>query len=41
MISLFTRRFVDVCTPSVDELERSVLVNGIQNLFCSANSDRY
>ncbi|XP_038562129.1 DEP domain-containing protein 7-like [Micropterus salmoides] len=33
-------RFVDVCTPSVDELERSVLVNGIQNLFCSANSDR-
>ncbi|XP_044049418.1 DEP domain-containing protein 7-like isoform X2 [Siniperca chuatsi] len=33
-------RFVDVCTPSVDELERGVLVNGIQKLFCSAPSDR-
>ncbi|TKS72994.1 DEP domain-containing protein 7 [Collichthys lucidus] len=34
-------RFVGVCTPSVDELERGVLVNGIQKLFCSAPSDRY
>ncbi|KAM9351923.1 DEP domain-containing protein 7-like [Symphorus nematophorus] len=33
-------RFVGVCTPSVDELERGALVNGIQKLFCSAPSDR-
>ncbi|TMS05593.1 DEP domain-containing protein 7 [Larimichthys crocea] len=32
-------RFVGVCTPSVDELERGALVNGIQKLFCSAPSD--
>ncbi|XP_078112283.1 DEP domain-containing protein 7-like [Sander vitreus] len=33
-------RFVGVCSPSVDELERSLLVKGIQRLFCSAPSDR-
>ncbi|CAK6973252.1 DEP domain-containing protein 7-like [Scomber scombrus] len=33
-------RFVNVHTPSVDELERGALVNGIQKLFCSAPSDR-
>ncbi|XP_070763986.1 DEP domain-containing protein 7-like [Enoplosus armatus] len=33
-------RFVDVCAPSVDELERGVLVSGIQKLFCSAPPDR-
>ncbi|XP_031731524.1 DEP domain-containing protein 7-like isoform X1 [Anarrhichthys ocellatus] len=33
-------RFVGVCSPSVDELERGVLVQGIQRLFCSAPSDR-
>ncbi|XP_039987918.1 DEP domain-containing protein 7-like isoform X2 [Xiphias gladius] len=33
-------RFVNVHMPSVDELERCVLVNGIQKLFCSAHSDR-
>ncbi|XP_042266912.1 DEP domain-containing protein 7-like [Thunnus maccoyii] len=33
-------RFVNVHTPSVDELERGMLVNGIQKLFCSAPSDR-
>nr|XP_046250481.1 DEP domain-containing protein 7-like [Scatophagus argus] len=33
-------RFVSVCTPSVDELERGALVNGIQKLFCGAPSDR-
>ncbi|XP_073327463.1 DEP domain-containing protein 7-like isoform X2 [Pagrus major] len=33
-------RFVSVCAPSVDELERGALVNGIQKLFCSAPSDR-
>ncbi|XP_076589855.1 DEP domain-containing protein 7-like [Chaetodon auriga] len=32
-------RFVGVCTPSVEDLE-SALVNGIQNLLCSAPSDR-
>lgn len=37
---LFTPRFVGVCTPSVDELERGALVNGIQKLFCSAPSVR-
>ncbi|KAF3689189.1 T-complex protein 11-like protein 1 [Channa argus] len=31
-------RFLNVHMPSVDELERVVLVNGIQNLFCSAPS---
>ncbi|XP_056243470.1 DEP domain-containing protein 7-like isoform X1 [Seriola aureovittata] len=33
-------RFVNVSMPSVDELERGLLVNGIQKLFCSAPSDR-
>ncbi|XP_070687438.1 DEP domain-containing protein 7-like [Pempheris klunzingeri] len=33
-------RFAGVCAPSVDELERGALVNGIQKLFCSAPSDR-
>ncbi|KAF0040935.1 hypothetical protein F2P81_006833 [Scophthalmus maximus] len=33
-------RFVNVHMPSVDELERGVLGNGIQTLFCSAPSDR-
>ncbi|KAM7396244.1 hypothetical protein PAMP_019301 [Pampus punctatissimus] len=33
-------RFVNVLTPSVDELERGALVNGIQKLFCGAPSDR-
>ncbi|XP_019960902.2 DEP domain-containing protein 7-like [Paralichthys olivaceus] len=33
-------RFVNVHLPSVDELERAMLVNGIQKLFCSAASDR-
>ncbi|XP_034391250.1 DEP domain-containing protein 7-like [Cyclopterus lumpus] len=32
-------RFVGVCSPSVDELERGALGNGIQKLFCSAPSD--
>lgn len=34
-------RFVSACTPSVDELERGALVNGIQKLFCGAPPDRY
>ncbi|XP_028305759.1 DEP domain-containing protein 7-like [Gouania willdenowi] len=33
-------RFVAGCTPSVDELERGPLGNGIQKLFCSAEPDR-
>ncbi|KAF3854374.1 hypothetical protein F7725_022429 [Dissostichus mawsoni] len=33
-------RFVVVCSPSVDELEKGVLVNGIKRLFCSAPTDR-
>ncbi|KAM7413986.1 hypothetical protein PAMA_019010 [Pampus argenteus] len=33
-------RFVNVPTPSVDELERGALVNGIQKLFCGAPSHR-
>ncbi|XP_054476658.1 DEP domain-containing protein 7-like [Anoplopoma fimbria] len=33
-------RFVGLCSPSLDELERGVLVKGIQKLFCSAPSDR-
>ncbi|KAL3062025.1 hypothetical protein OYC64_010031 [Pagothenia borchgrevinki] len=33
-------RFVVVCSPSVDELEKGVLVKGIQRLFCSAPTDR-
>ncbi|XP_049929409.1 DEP domain-containing protein 7-like [Epinephelus moara] len=33
-------RFVGESFPSVDELERGVLVKGIQTLFCSAPSDR-
>ncbi|XP_047452745.1 DEP domain-containing protein 7-like [Mugil cephalus] len=33
-------RFVGACSPSVDELERGLLVNGIQKLFCSAPPDR-
>ncbi|XP_068459732.1 DEP domain-containing protein 7-like [Clinocottus analis] len=33
-------RFVGVCSPSVDELERGALGKGIQRLFCSAPSDR-
>lgn len=37
----FTHRFVRVCTPSLLELERSALVNGIHNLFCCSPSDRY
>lgn len=37
----FTHRFVRVCTPSLLELERSALANGIQNLFCHSPSDRY
>ncbi|KAM8891897.1 DEP domain-containing protein 7-like isoform 2-T2 [Spinachia spinachia] len=31
-------RFAGVCCPSVDDLERGVLVNGIQRLFCGAPS---
>ncbi|KAA8590565.1 hypothetical protein FQN60_014499 [Etheostoma spectabile] len=34
-------RFVDVSSPSVDELERSLLAKGIQRLFCSSLSDRH
>lgn len=34
-------RFVSACTPSVDELERGALVNGIQKFFCGAPPDRY
>ncbi|XP_026166250.1 DEP domain-containing protein 7-like isoform X2 [Mastacembelus armatus] len=34
-------RFVNVHMPSVDDLERVMLVNGIQKLFCSAPSDRH
>ncbi|XP_039891741.1 DEP domain-containing protein 7-like isoform X2 [Simochromis diagramma] len=33
-------RFVDTSTPSVDELEKGVLVNGIQKFFTCAPSDR-
>nr|XP_015820736.2 DEP domain-containing protein 7 isoform X1 [Nothobranchius furzeri] len=33
-------RFVGLLTPSVDELERGVLVNGIQEFFWSASSDK-
>eukprot|EP00066_Takifugu_rubripes_P004013 XP_003967050.2 PREDICTED: DEP domain-containing protein 7-like [Takifugu rubripes] len=33
-------RFAKVCAPSLLELERSALVNGIQNLFCSTFPDR-
>ncbi|XP_018559578.1 DEP domain-containing protein 7 isoform X2 [Lates calcarifer] len=33
-------RFLNMHMPSVDELERGMLVNGIQQLFCSAPSDR-
>nr|XP_033491433.1 DEP domain-containing protein 7-like [Epinephelus lanceolatus] len=33
-------RFVGESFPSVDKLERGVLVKGIQTLFCSAPSDR-
>ncbi|XP_037623814.1 DEP domain-containing protein 7-like isoform X1 [Sebastes umbrosus] len=33
-------RFVGACSPSVDELERGVLVKGIQRHFCSAPSER-
>ncbi|XP_030587621.1 DEP domain-containing protein 7-like [Archocentrus centrarchus] len=33
-------RFVGTCTPSVDELERGLLANGIQKFFSSAPSDR-
>ncbi|KAM4574025.1 DEP domain-containing protein 7-like isoform 2-T2 [Odontesthes bonariensis] len=33
-------RFVGGCTPSVDELEKGVLMNGIQKLFCRAPPDR-
>ncbi|XP_056273369.1 DEP domain-containing protein 7-like [Pseudoliparis swirei] len=33
-------RFVGVCSPSVDELERGALGKGIQRLFCSAPTDR-
>lgn len=40
-VDFLTHRFVGVCTPSVDELERGALVNGIQKLFCSAPSDRF
>ncbi|KAK2841852.1 hypothetical protein Q5P01_012052 [Channa striata] len=32
-------RFVNVHMPSVEELEKVVLANGIQNLFCSPPSD--
>ncbi|KAL7402317.1 hypothetical protein ABVT39_013042 [Epinephelus coioides] len=38
--AFFTHRFVGESFPSVDELERGVLVKGIQTLFCSAPSDR-
>nr|XP_040019709.1 DEP domain-containing protein 7-like [Gasterosteus aculeatus aculeatus] len=31
-------RFAGVCSPSVDDLERGVLVNGIQKLFCGTPS---
>lgn len=41
VICLILHRFVSGCTPSVDELERGALVNGIQKLFCSAPSDRW
>lgn len=34
-------RFVSVSNPSVDELERGALVDGIQKLFCSAPTDGY
>ncbi|XP_061578744.1 DEP domain-containing protein 7-like [Cololabis saira] len=33
-------RFVGECTPSVDDLERGMLANGIQKLFCIAAPDR-
>ncbi|KAG7523393.1 DEP domain-containing protein 7-like [Solea senegalensis] len=33
-------RFVSMRVPSVDELERGLLVNGIQKLFCSDRSDK-
>ncbi|GAA6227738.1 DEP domain-containing protein 7-like isoform X2 [Lates japonicus] len=33
-------RFLNMHMPSVDELERGILVNRIQQLFCSAPSDR-
>ncbi|KAI4825750.1 hypothetical protein KUCAC02_021420 [Chaenocephalus aceratus] len=33
-------RFAGMCSPSVDELEKGVLVKGIQRLFCSAPTDR-
>ncbi|KAK5902782.1 hypothetical protein CesoFtcFv8_008007 [Champsocephalus esox] len=32
-------RFAGMCSPSVDELEKGVLVKGIQRLFCSAPTD--
>lgn len=34
------RRFVRTCTPSVDELERGALTNGIPKLLGIAPSDR-
>ncbi|XP_029952833.1 DEP domain-containing protein 7-like [Salarias fasciatus] len=34
-------RFVDGCSPAVEDLERGALENGIQNLFCGAAVDRW
>uniref|UniRef100_A0A3Q2SSK2 DEP domain-containing protein 7 n=1 Tax=Fundulus heteroclitus TaxID=8078 RepID=A0A3Q2SSK2_FUNHE len=34
-------RFVGACSPSVEELERGALVNGIQRLFCSSPPNRF
>ncbi|XP_041851912.1 DEP domain-containing protein 7-like [Melanotaenia boesemani] len=33
-------RFVAVCTPSIDELERGVLASGIQTYFCCSSPNR-